>query len=208
MSLLIKICGITNADDADLAVTLGADALGFIMFQGSPRYIKYKKVEKIIRDLPEETIPVMVFVDASQEYVGSCLNISNKIVPQFHGNESPKFCSSFDRKYIKAIRVSKEEDITDGFKKYSNSWMILLDSYSTEKYGGTGEEFNWSYLSDKDYDKPYIVAGGLSFNNVEKVLSLTSCAGLDVSSGVESSPGKKDPMKMKHFIDSARRFNV
>ncbi len=208
MNLFIKICGITNAKDAELAVRSGADALGFIMYQDSSRYIDSEKAGKIIRSLPKEITPIMVFVDASKEYVESCLSVSNKIVPQFHGDESPKFCSCFDRKFIKAIRVSKKEDINDGFKRYSNSWMILLDSYSTESYGGTGEEFNWLYLGDKDYGKSYIVAGGLSSNNVEKVLSLTSCAGLDISSGVESYPGKKDPVKMKNFIDTARRFNV
>ena len=208
MNLFIKICGITNAKDAGLAVSFGANALGFNMYQRSPRYITQQAVKGILKELPDEITPVMVFVDSSSEYVDSCLNLSSKIIPQFHGNETSKFCSSFNRDFIKAIRVSSEEDIISGFKEYSNAWMLLLDSYKKDKFGGTGEKYDWSLLSRRKYDKAYLIAGGLNPNNIEEVISVTSCAGLDVSSGVESSPGKKDSEKMKKFIDVARNFNV
>ena len=208
MSLFIKICGITNAKDASLAVSFGANALGFNMYEKSSRYVPHQQVNEILKELPDETIPVMVFVDPSSEYVEDCLKLSTKIIPQFHGNETPEFCSSFNRNFIKAIPVSKKSDINTGFEKYADSWMILLDSKTQEGFGGTGKQFDWTYLKDKDYDKTYLIAGGLNPNNVAEVLSLTSCAGLDVSSGVESSPGKKDLMKMKEFIDVARNFHV
>tara|TARA_B100000953_G_C17931068_1_gene393897 strand:- start:42 stop:671 length:630 start_codon:yes stop_codon:yes gene_type:complete len=207
-NLFIKICGITNAKDAYLAVSFGANALGFMMYQKSPRYIPQQEVKEILKELPDEIVPVMVFVDPSPEYVDSCLNLSSKIIPQFHGSETQEFCSSFNRDFIKAIRVSKKEDVVAGFEKYPNSWMLLFDSYRKDKFGGTGTSFDWSYLINGDYKKAYIVAGGLNSNNVEKVLSLTSCAGLDISSGVESSPGKKDFVKMKKFINIARKFHV
>ena len=208
MNLFIKICGITNAKDAGLAVSFGANALGFMMYQKSPRYIPKQEVKEILKELPDEIIPVMVFVDPSTEYVDSCLKISSKIIPQFHGNETAEFCSSFNRDFIKAIRVFKEENLIAGFEKYSNSWMLLLDSYSKGKFGGTGKVFEWSYLKDKDFNKAYLIAGGLNPNNVEQVLSETSCSGLDVCSGVESSLGSKDSVKMKRFIEVARNFHA
>jgi len=208
MSLFIKICGITSAKDASLAVSFGANALGFNMYEKSPRYVSHQEVKEILKELPDEIIPVMVFVDSCYEYVKDCLKLSTNIIPQFHGNETPEFCSSFNRNFIKAIPVSKKSDINNGFKRYTGSWMILLDSYSQKEFGGSGKKFDWTYLKDKDYDKPYLVAGGLNPNNVAEVLSLTSCTGLDVSSGVESSPGKKDSMKIKEFIDVARNFHV
>ena len=208
MSLFIKICGITSAKDASLAVSFGANALGFNMYEKSPRHVSQQEVKEILKELSDEIIPVMVFVDPSYKYVEDCLKLSTKIIPQFHGSETPEFCSSFNRNFIKAIPVSKEEDINNGFEKYADSWMILLDSYTQEEFGGTGKQFDWTYLRGKDYDKAYLVAGGLNPNNVAEVLSLTSCTGLDVSSGVESSPGKKDSMKIKEFIDVARNFHV
>jgi len=208
MSLFIKICGITSAKDASLAVSFGANALGFIMYEKSPRYISPQEAKKILKELPGEIVPVMVFVNPSYEYVEDCLKLSTKIIPQFHGNETPEFCSSFNRNFIKAIPVSKKSDINNGFEKYTDSWMMLLDSYTQEEFGGTGNQFDWTYLKDKDYDKSYLVAGGLNSNNVAEVLSITSCTGLDVSSGVESSPGKKDSMKIKEFIDLARNLYV
>ena len=208
MSLFIKICGITNAKDASLAMSFGANALGFNMYEKSSRYVSQQGVKEILKELSDEIIPVMVFVDPSYEYVEDCLKLSTKIIPQFHGSETPEFCSSFNRNFIKAIPVYKEEDINNGFKKYEDSWMILLDSYTQEGFGGTGKQFDWTYLRGKDYGKQYLVAGGLNPTNVAEVLSLTSSTGLDVSSGVESSPGKKDSMKIKEFIDVARNFHV
>ena len=208
MNLFIKICGITNAKDAGLAVSFGANALGFMMYRKSSRYIPKQEVKEILKELPDEIIPVMVFVDPSTEYVDSCLKISSKIIPQFHGNETAEFCSSFNRDFIKAIRVLKEENLISGFEKYSNSWMLLLDSYTKDKFGGTGKVFDWSYLKGKDFNKAYLIAGGLNPNNVEQALSETSCSGLDVSSGVESSPGSKDSVKMKRFIEVARNFHA
>lgn len=206
MNLFIKICGITNSEDALSAVSIGATALGFIMYEKSPRSMYRDDVKDILKELPDETIPIMVFVDQSPEYIGSCLKISSRIIPQFHGSETPEFCSSFNRDFIKAIRVIKEEDLIPDFEKYSNSWMVLLDSYDKNSPGGTGKRFDWSYLRGKELIKPYLLAGGLNPNNVEEALSLTSCIGLDVSSGVESSPGKKDTVKMKKFIDATRKF--
>ena len=204
MELFIKICGITNLEDAKLAISYGANALGFIMYEKSPRKIRKKQVLEIIKELPTDVVPVMVFVDPRSEYVKSCLNVSSRLIPQFHGNEKPDFCSSFGRDYIKAIRVSGKEDLKLLFENYSSSWRLLVDSYQKNYFGGTGKTFDWKYLRGKNLDKPYLLAGGLNPENVEKALSIVSCAGLDVSSGVESSIGKKDKTKLKKFIEIAR----
>ena len=206
MELFIKICGITNLEDAELAVSCGADALGFIMYEKSPRKINKEKVLKIIEELPERIVPVLVFVNSSSEYVETCLEMSPKLIPQFHGEETPEFCSSFGRDFLKALRVSGEEDLHPIFESYSKSWMLLLDSYQKNDFGGTGKSFDWKSLKEKEFNKPYLLAGGLNPENVENALSLVSCAGLDVSSGVESSPGKKDSIKLKKFIETARNF--
>ena len=207
MELFIKICGITNLEDAKLAVSYGANALGFMMYEKSPRKIAKKEVLEIVKKLPEEVVPVMVFVNPSSQYVESCLKISSMLIPQFHGNEPPEFCSSFDRDFIKAIAVSGEENLQLIFENYSESWMILLDSYTKNDFGGTGKTLDWKYLKEKKFDKPYLLAGGLNSENVEKALSMVSCTGLDVSSGVESSPGKKDSIKLRKFIETARNFS-
>ena len=206
MELFIKICGITNLEDARSAVSYGANALGFMMYEKSPRKIAKEEVLEIIKELPEEVIPVMVFVNPSSEYVERCLEVSSKLIPQFHGDETPAFCSSFGRDFLKALRVSGKEDLQTIFESYSKSWMLLLDSYQKNDFGGTGKAFEWKNLKGKEFNKPYLLAGGLNPENVEKALSLVSCAGLDVSSGVESSPGKKDSIKLKKFIETARNF--
>lgn len=206
MELFIKICGITNLEDARSAVSYGANALGFMMYEKSPRKIVKEEVLEIIKELPEEVIPVMVFVNPSSEYVERCLEVSSKLIPQFHGDETPAFCSSFGRDFLKALRVSGKEDLQTIFESYSKSWMLLLDSYQKNDFGGTGKAFEWKNLKEKEFNKPYLLAGGLNPENVEKALSLVSCAGLDVSSGVESSPGKKDSIKLKKFIETARNF--
>ena len=206
MELFIKICGITNLEDARSAVSYGANALGFMMYEKSPRKIAKEEVLEIIKELPEEVIPVMVFVNPSSEYVERCLEVSSKLIPQFHGDETPAFCSSFGRDFLKALRVSGKEDLQTIFETYSKSWMLLLDSYQKNDFGGTGKAFEWKNLKEKEFNKPYLLAGGLNPENVEKALSLVSCAGLDVSSGVESSPGKKDSIKLKKFIETARNF--
>ena len=207
MELFIKICGITNLEDARSAVSYGASALGFMMYEKSPRKIVKEEVLEIIKELPEEVIPVMVFVNPSSEYVERCLEVSSKLIPQFHGDETPAFCSSFGRDFLKALRVSGKEDLQTIFESYSKSWMLLLDSYQKNDFGGTGKTFEWKNLKGKELNKPYLLAGGLNPENVEKALSLVSCAGLDVSSGVESSPGKKDSIKLKKFIETARNFS-
>ena len=206
MELFIKICGITNLEDARSAVSYGANALGFMMYEKSPRKIAKEEVLEIIKELPEEVIPVMVFVNPSSEYVERCLEVSSKLIPQFHGDETPAFCSSFGRDFLKALRVSGKEDLQTIFESYSKSWMLLLDSYQKNDFGGTGKAFEWKNLKEKEFNKPYLLAGGLNPENVEKALSLVSCAGLDVSSGVESSTGKKDSIKLKKFIETARNF--
>ena len=204
MELFIKICGITSLKDAKLAASFGANALGFMMYQHSSRKIDKNNAARIIKTLPEEITPVMVFVNSNFEYVESCLKVSPKIIPQFHGTESPEFCSSFGRDFIKAIRVTKEIDLPLSFRRYSKSWMMLLDSFHKDSYGGSGVVFDWDLLLGKKLNKPYLLCGGLNPDNVERALSIVPCAGLDVSSGVESSPGKKDSVKVKKFIKIAR----
>lgn len=207
MELFIKICGITNKEDANLVASLEVNAMGLVMYENSPRFIERERAEEIINSIPESIIPVMVFVDPERDYVKSCLEISTRIIPQFHGTETPQFCNSFDREFIKALRVRTISEIKLGFRRYSRSKMILIDSFDEEIFGGSGITFNWEILSKEKFDKPYLLAGGLNPENIEKALSVVPCSGLDVSSGVESLPGKKDPIKLKKFLLCARGFN-
>ena len=205
MNLFIKICGITTLKDAEFVSKLGADAIGLIMYKDSPRFINLEMANKIIQVLPEKVLPVMVFVDSENNYVQDCLDLSPRIIPQFHGNESQEFCNSFGRNYIKALRVGDGKDLKESFEIYDDSWMLLVDTFRSDRVGGTGMSFNWKSFKH-NLNKPFLLAGGLTPDNIERALSLISCRGLDVSSGVESSPGKKDKIKVEKFIKKVRNF--
>ncbi|MCX7918536.1 MAG: phosphoribosylanthranilate isomerase [bacterium] len=201
----IKICGITNLADAEKAVELGADALGFI-FSKSPRRIDAEIATEIIKQLPPFITTVGVFVNESAEVVKHIASVCRLNVLQFHGDELPEYCSQFGRKVIKSFRVKNPDDLSmlPGYKGIVSAY--LLDSRVKGKRGGTGETFDWELAK---IALPYgrvILAGGLTPENVAEAIQAVNPYAVDVSTGVESSPGKKDFEKMRRFIEAVRKF--
>lgn len=198
----VKICGITNLDDARAALEEGADAIGFVFYPQSHRYISFEKAAEIVRSLPPFVPTVGVFVNETEKTVLEAVRKASLSLAQLHGDETPEFCKALGLRVIKAIRVSLPEDITR-IKKYLVQG-ILLDSYHRDLYGGTGQSFNWDFLKDSLFEIPIILSGGLTPENVRAAIDRVSPYAVDVSSGVETSPGKKSREKMKQFIRNAK----
>lgn len=198
----VKICGITNFDDALAAVEFGADAIGFVFVPNTPRYIEPAKASEIIARLPPFVTTVGLFVNDSQEHIKQIADQCKLSVLQLHGQESPDFCLQFNRKVIKAFRIKDKESLT-GLPKYTVS-AYLLDTYIKGAMGGTGITFDWRLASDAKKYGLVILAGGLNPENVTKAIQQVHPYGVDVSSGVEAEPGKKDHSKMKDFVEAAK----
>jgi phosphoribosylanthranilate isomerase len=199
----VKICGITNEADALAAVEAGADALGFMFYDGSPRHVSVGVAAGIIRQLPPFVVSVGVFVDPSEQFVDEVIQKCRVMAIQLHGNETPAFCARFKIPVIKAFRVHSEETVKQLPQYLTNAW--LLDSFVPGKPGGTGEKFNWDLaIHAKQHGRPILLAGGLTPENVEAAVRRVEPYGVDVSSGVESAPGKKDHAKLKKFIAAAK----
>ena len=199
MRTKIKICGITNPKNALDAVDLGVDALGFVFFEESPRYIEPKKARKIINLLPSFVLRVGLFVNASKEEVLSAISDSSVNVLQFHGDEDEQFCNQFNLPYIKAISFQDGVNLLEYCKLFTSSSAILIDTYSENMRGGTGKTFNWDLLP-KELPLPLIIAGGLDSGNVSSLINSINPYGVDVSGGVESDKGVKDYTMMKNFV--------
>ena len=204
MDIRVKICGITNLDDALAAVEAGADALGFMFYEPSPRWVSAKGVAEIVRRLPPFVAKVGVFVDATEPDVRQAMAACALDTLQFHGRESPEFCARFDSvKVYKAFRVQSLESIADLPRFATDAW--LLDSFVPDKPGGTGVPFQWDLaLEAKKLGRPVILAGGLTPENVADAVRHARPYAVDVSSGVESAPGRKDHGKMRRFVAAAR----
>ncbi|HLE24421.1 MAG TPA: phosphoribosylanthranilate isomerase [Thermodesulfobacteriota bacterium] len=198
----IKICGITNIEDALLSVDLGANALGFVFYQGSKRYIKPDNAQTIISKLPPFVTTVGVFVNQILEDIIKIKEKAGFDAFQLHGEESPDFCMKLKGKVIKAIRVKDSIDPKE-IESYPTQ-AILFDNYSMEYYGGAGETFGWEVLRGLDTSKKIILSGGLTSENVANAIRIVNPYAVDVSTGVEEIPGKKDPGKLKRFIEAAR----
>ncbi len=198
----IKVCGITNSENAFYAVGLGASALGFIFYEKSPRFITPLAAAEIIKQLPPFVTKVGVFVNASEDYLRDARDIAGFDLYQFHGDETPQFCSAFGENYIKAIRV-KDARSLDVIDLYDTD-IFLFDTYSPDVYGGTGENFSWDILPRRKLgDKFVILSGGLNSDNVHDAIQRVNPYAVDVSSGVESSPGIKDHLKLRRFMEAA-----
>lgn len=203
MTPRIKICGITSAHDALAAVEAGTDALGFIFYQGSPRRVTRDQVKAIIRELPPLVAKVGVFVNPTEAEVRAAIAEYGIDTLQFHGDEPPEFCRRFGLKVLKAFRVQNAESLRAASDFTSEAW--LLDSYVPGQRGGTGAVFNWDLAADAARRHRWVIlAGGLTPDNVADAVRRVRPYGLDVSSGVEISPGKKDPAKIRAFIAAAR----
>ncbi len=201
----IKICGITNIEDALLSVDLGANALGFVFYKGSKRYIKPDNAQSIISKLPPFITTVGVFVNQELDEINKFKEKSGFDIAQLHGDESQDFCKKLGKDVIKAIRI-RENLNPEEIESYP-ARAILFDTYSTTDYGGTGETLEWEILKDLDISKKIILSGGLTPENVTKAIQIVNPYAVDVSSGVEKYPGKKSPEKLKRFIIAARNEN-
>ncbi|MDI6800921.1 MAG: phosphoribosylanthranilate isomerase [Thermodesulfovibrionales bacterium] len=197
----VKICGITNLEDALAAVDYGADALGFVFFKGSPRYISPEKAMEIIFHLPPFVATVGVFVNESPERMKEIMALAGINILQLHGDDQPGTCGIWHR-VIKAFRV---KDFTDLklLETYKTS-AFLLDTYSPEAYGGTGQIFNWDIAVEAKRFGRIILSGGLNQENIETAIRYVRPYAVDVSSGIEEEKGKKDLRKMREFIEKVK----
>lgn len=198
----VKICGITNVEDALAAVDYGADALGFVFFEKSPRYITPDKAKEIISHLPPFVTTVGVFVNEEAARIKEIMDIAGVNILQLHGDEKPDACTICHR-VIKALRVKNFTDLKP-LENYRCS-AFLLDTYSPESYGGTGQIFNWDIAVEAKRFGKIILSGGLNPDNIEKAVMYVRPYAVDVSSGIEEQKGKKDLKKMKAFIEKARK---
>ena len=202
----IKICGITNLSDALDAVRLGADALGFVFYPGSKRYIEPVKAKEIADSLPPFVKKVGVFSNEKADVVREISGIVNLDLLQIHGDETPGYCDSLDSPYIKAFRL-KDANTLGEVNQYNTNY-ILFDTYSADEYGGTGRAFDWDMLKNHPFENKYVIlSGGLNPGNIKEAVNLLQPYAVDVSSGVEESPGKKDIGKIKKFIEAVRNGN-
>ncbi|WP_331346931.1 phosphoribosylanthranilate isomerase [Cellvibrio sp. UBA7661] len=199
----VKICGITSIEDALVAVDAGADALGLVFYEASPRSVSISQARQIALAVGPFVVVTGLFVDADPEFVNAVLNDVPLQLLQFHGNESPDYCSFFHRPYIKALRMRPELDVVTSIDSYPNASGILLDAYRPGVPGGTGETFEWTRVPAQSL-KPIVLAGGLTPDNVGEAIRTVSVYGVDVSGGVELAPGKKDQSKVTSFINNAR----
>ncbi len=198
----VKICGIKTLSDAKFAVDYGADAIGFV-FAESIRNVSKEKVRAIVQKLPPFVTTVGLFVNDTAENIEAICRFCGLDAIQLHGNERPGLLNKLkDFKTIKAFRIRNEKDIIP-IKKYKPD-AILLDGYSEKNMGGTGTSFDWKIVKSIRTSIPIIVAGGLTYLNVSQAIRIVNPYAVDVSSGVESSPGKKDRKLIKKFIDAVK----
>ncbi|HET9217862.1 MAG TPA: phosphoribosylanthranilate isomerase [Terriglobia bacterium] len=204
----VKICGITNPDDARDAVEVGADAIGLNFYERSPRFVKSSQASRIVEAVPAFVSLIGVFVNHPNPEALEDLALSLGLhAVQLHGNESPDYCSLIQRvKVIKAFRVDSNFK-ADALKNYSTT-MFLLDSGSGAQFGGTGEVFDWNQARGVNTFGWIVLAGGLTPDNVGDAVTQLRPFAVDVSSGVESAPGKKDYEKMRRFIEEVRKTDV
>ncbi len=203
MSTIVKICGITSVADGLAAAAAGADAIGLMFYEQSPRFVTLDSAAKISRELPPSVIKIGVFVNAPAETVSRAIGECALNLLQFHGDESPAFCRQFPVMTIKAFRIRDAASLRTLPDYDTSAW--LLDASVPDRLGGTGATFNWDLaVQANQLGRPIFLAGGLTPENVADAVRKVRPYAVDVSSGVESAPGKKDPQKMRDFIHAAK----
>jgi phosphoribosylanthranilate isomerase len=203
----IKFCGITNLEDALDADYLGVDALGFVFYKPSPRYIAPLVAAQIIEKLSPFVSTVGLFVNATQQDVSEISDLTKIDLLQYHGDESPEYCESSLKPWIKALRVGGDENLNQEVLRFRNAKAILFDSYDVERRGGTGTSFDWSLLPDQ-VTCPIILAGGLNSKNVVGAIRHVKPSCVDVSGGIEATKGIKDRVKMKDFVAEVNKLDI
>jgi phosphoribosylanthranilate isomerase len=203
MRTRVKICGITRIEDALAVAAAGADAIGLVFAEKSPRRVTPAQAKAIVAALPPFVTVVGLFVDAPAEHIREVLGQVPLDLLQFHGRETPENCRQFGRPYIKAIRMAPDVDLRAEARRYPDAAGLLLDSYHPQMEGGTGKTFDWARVP-ADLGKPVVLAGGLNPGNVARAIAAVKPYAVDVSSGVESSKGIKDAAKVAAFIRNAQ----
>jgi len=206
MRTRIKICGLTRESDVDAAVQAGADAIGFVLYDKSPRFVHAARAAELARRLPPFVTPVLLLVNATPALLQTALAAVPQALLQFHGDESPAQCQAPARPYLRAARMAPGFDLLDFGARFHSAQALLLDTH-VEAYGGSGKVFDWS-LIPPSVPLPVVLSGGLNAANViEGVLRVRPWA-VDVSSGVESAKGIKDAQAMRRFCDAVREADA
>lgn len=198
-----KICGITRPEDALAAAELGADAIGLVFYAKSKRAVSIEQAQSVVKNLPPFVSVVALFVNENEQTIREILRQVPIDVIQFHGDENDDFCRQFDRPYLKAVRVQSAADIQTACAKFPNARALLFDAYHPTEYGGTGQSFDWTMLYG-NIGKPWVLAGGLSAENVAEAVKISGAIAVDVSGGVEISGGIKSREKMAAFIQAVK----
>jgi phosphoribosylanthranilate isomerase len=206
MRTRVKICGITRPEDGRMAAEAGADAIGFVFYPPSPRFLSLERAVEIRDALPPFVQTVALFVNPDAAQVAQVIGRVKPSLLQFHGEETPDFCEEFGVPYVKACRVKRGVDTLKYLRSYTRATAWLLDSYVAE-YGGVGERFDWS-LVPAERERPLILSGGLDAANVREAIRSVKPWGVDVSSGVESAKGIKDAAKVAAFIAEVANEDV
>jgi phosphoribosylanthranilate isomerase len=206
MSIKVKICGITNAEDAAAAVDAGSDALGFVFHKKSPRCVEPELAKRIIAGLPPFVLPVGVFVNEDVKKVRDLMDECGLALAQLHGEETSAYCEMLARPVLKAFRLQGPASLLSlaEFKGRARVRGFILDAYSDQAYGGTGQVADWALAAEVSRTAPVVLAGGLTAENVGAAIRQVRPYGVDVSSGVELSPGRKDAQKIAAFIRAAK----
>lgn len=200
----IKCCGMTRLDDALLAAQLGADAIGVVLTARSKRRVSIAQAQAIVCALPPFVTSVTLFMDDDAAFVREAIEAIQPDLLQFHGEESDDWCAQFGRRYLKAIAMGEGAAALPKLRRYPGAAGLLLDGHGLGEAGGSGKAFNWS-LMPRELTQPLILAGGLTPGNVAEAIRVAAPWGVDVASGIESSPGIKDARKLADFIESVRQ---
>ncbi len=207
MRTRVKICGLTTVEDALDASRCGADAIGLVFYARSPRAVTVETARRIVDGLPPFVTVVPLFMDPEADLVHEVLGAMPVDLLQFHGDESPAFCAQFGRRYLKAIPMGGGTDPTAYARDHAQAAGFLLDSHAPGERGGSGKVFNWE-LIPAALGRPVVLAGGLNPDNVADAVARFRPWGVDVSSGVEASPGRKDSDRISHFISEVDRVQL
>ncbi len=203
MRTRIKICGLTREADVAAAIAAGADAVGFVCYPKSPRYVAPARLRALSRELGVFAAPVLLFVNAASDLVEGALEVMPNALLQFHGDEHEPACSRYQRPYIRSVPMTDQVDLARVQTEFASATALLVDA-PTDDYGGSGRTFNWSRLPAQRA-KPLVLAGGLNADNVGAAITEVRPYAVDVSSGVEQEPGIKSASKIEQFIDAVRR---
>ena len=198
--LFVKICGITRAQDAELAAGFGASALGFVCWANSPRYVRAEAVKAIAANVPANVLKVGVFVDQPVDEVARIMDEASLDVAQLHGHESPEYCRELRRTIFKSVAIT--ENGSTKIDDFDADVVLLVDAHDPARFGGTGKTVNWDSAREIAATRRTILAGGLNAANIKLAVRSVRPYGVDVSSGVESSPGVKDPNRLRTFFEA------